>query len=88
MSSWLSHGWPAPCQTWTKRTPRSSSRRAIRHLPGLRAGAVHVADVLRLAADVERVGRVHLHAVGQLEGLDAGFELRIVVCRVFAVLAR
>ena len=29
MSSWLSQGWPAPCQTCTKRTPRSISRRAI-----------------------------------------------------------
>ena len=34
--------------------------------------------VLRLAVDVERVGRLGLHAVGQLERLDAGFELRVV----------
>ena len=47
------------------------------NLPGLHARAVHVADVLRLAADVERVGRFDLHAIGQLERLHAGFELRI-----------
>src|SRR5712692_1350522 len=29
MSSWLSHGWPLPCHTCTKRTPRSISRRAM-----------------------------------------------------------
>src|ERR1041384_7635021 len=27
MSSWLSQGWPWPCQTCTKRTPRSSNHR-------------------------------------------------------------
>ena len=37
--------------------------------------------VLRLAADVERVGRLRLHAVGQLERLDAGLELRVVLPR-------
>ena len=41
-------------------------------------GPYSVADVLRLARDVERVGRLRLHAVGQLERLDARFELRIV----------
>ena len=38
-------------------------------LPGLHAGAVHVANGLRLLLDVEGVGRRHLHAVGQLERL-------------------
>ena len=47
-------------------------------LPRLRARAVHLADVLRLARHVEGVGRLHLHAVGQLERLDARFELRVV----------
>ena len=67
MSSWLSQGWPSPCQTCTKRTPRSIRRRAIRQLPGLRAGAVHVADVLRLLGDVEGVGGLGLHPEGQFE---------------------
>ena len=31
----------------------------------------------RLAADVERFGRFALHAIGQFERLDAGFELRV-----------
>src|SRR5262249_58823928 len=35
-------------------------------------------DVPRLAADVERILCVALHAVSQLERLNAGFELRIV----------
>ena len=35
--------------------------------------------VLRLAADVEGVAGVHLHAIGQLERLDARFQLRVVV---------
>ncbi len=47
------------------------------HLPRLHAVAVQVEDVLRLAADVERVGRFDLHAVGQLERLDLRFELRV-----------
>ena len=51
-------------------------------LPGLGAGAVHVADVLRLAVDVEGVGRFGLHAVGQLERLDAGFELGVAAARL------
>jgi hypothetical protein len=42
-------------------------------LPSLRAVAVHFADVLRLAADVESVAGIHLHPIGQLEGLDARF---------------
>ena len=33
--------------------------------------------MLRLAADVEGVGGVDLHAVGQLERLDARFELGV-----------
>ena len=52
------------------------------NLPGLHAGAVHVADVLRLAADVERLGRLGLHAEAKLERLDAGFERGIVLPRL------
>ena len=51
-------------------------------LPGLDAGAVHVADVLRLAADIERLGRLGLHAEAQLERADAGFERRVVLPRL------
>src|SRR5205823_3284112 len=47
-------------------------------LPGLRAGAVDVADMLRLLSYVEGVGRFHLHAIGQLEGLNARVDLGVV----------
>jgi hypothetical protein len=33
--------------------------------------------VLRFTADVERLGRFHLHAIGQLERLNSRFELRL-----------
>ena len=52
------------------------------NLPGLHAGAVHVADVLRLAADVERLGRLGLHAEAELERLDAGLERGVVLPRL------
>ena len=35
-----------------------------------RLGAVQLEDVLRLAADVDRLGRARLHAVGHLERID------------------
>jgi hypothetical protein len=47
------------------------------HLPRLHAFAVHLADCLGLARDVECVGGVHLHAVGELKRLDARFERRV-----------
>ena len=43
-------------------------------LPRLHAGPVHVADILRLAAHVERFGRLGLHAKSQLERADAGVQ--------------
>ena len=43
-------------------------------LPRLHAFTVHVSDMFRLFGDIERVGGVHLHAVGELVGLDARFE--------------
>ena len=76
MSSWLSHGCPSPCQTCTNRTPRSTSRRAMRICRPCTPGPYISRMWLRLAADIEGVGRFHLHAIGQLEGLHAGFELR------------
>ena len=48
-------------------------------LPGVNAVAVHLADRLRLFADVEGVGGIHLHAVGQFERLDAGFQPRVLL---------
>lgn len=40
--------------------------------------AIHFANVFRLARDVEGIGRVQLHPVGQLKGLDARLQLRVV----------
>ena len=74
----MSHGWLAPLQTWMNRTPRSSSRRVIRSCRAWVPGPYSVADRLRLAADVERLGRLGLHPVGQLERLDPRLERRVV----------
>ena len=79
MSSWLSHGCPWPCQTCTKRTPCSSSRRAMSICRPCVPVPYMSRIVLRLPADVEGVGGVHLHAIGQLERLDAGFELGVLL---------
>ena len=48
-------------------------------LAGEDAGAVHLFNVRRLPADVEGVGRVPLHPVGQLEALDARLQLRVAL---------
>ena len=48
-------------------------------LSGLDAGAVHVADVLRFAANVECLGRFGLHAETELERVDAGLQRGIVL---------
>ena len=56
-------------------------------LAGVDAGAVGVADVLGFAAGVEGVGGFHLHAEGEFEALDAGFEAGVAgaLALVFAV---
>ena len=41
--------------------------------------AVEVANVLRLFADIEGVAGIELHRVGEFVGLDAGFELGVVL---------
>ena len=46
-------------------------------LSRLHALAVHLADFLRLARDIERIGCVALHAIGELERLNAGVQCRI-----------
>ena len=51
-------------------------------LPGVDAGAVHLADRLRLLGDVERVGGLGLHPVRQLERLDARLELGLAAAAV------
>ena len=45
----------------------------------MRALAIQCADALGLATDVEGVGRVDLHPISELEGLDARFELRVLL---------
>src|SRR5579859_3436400 len=56
------------------------------HLAGLGALAVHLADGLRLEADVKGVGGVHLHAVGQFKGLDARLDLRVFLALLLVTL--
>ena len=41
--------------------------------------AVHLAGLLRLLGDIEGVGGRSLHAEGELEGFDAGFELLVLL---------
>ena len=36
-------------------------------LPGLCAGTVHLADVFGLLLNVERIGGINLHPIGELE---------------------
>ena len=46
-------------------------------LPVLRSLAVGLPDVCRLLIHIEGVGRLHLHAVGQLEGANPRLEGRL-----------
>ena len=48
-------------------------------LPRLRPGTVHVTNMLRLPAHVERILGIVLHAIGQFEGLNSRFDLRILI---------
>ena len=49
---------------------------------GLHSDAVEIQGALRLPGEIQGFGGVALHAKGQLEGLDAGFQPGIVGCRV------
>ena len=46
-------------------------------LAGLRAFAVAVENVFGFASDIEGFRRLALHAIGELEAVDAGVEGRI-----------
>ena len=48
-------------------------------LAGEGAGAVEVADGLGFAVEIEGIGGLGLHAVGEFETADAGFELGVVM---------
>ena len=89
MSAWLSQlfvGPPMPLQTCTKRTPRSSSRRAVRQLRPKSAvawssGAVELVGRFRLFGQVEHFRGAELHLGGQLIGGDARLQTRVAgVC--------
>ena len=80
MSSWLSHGWPCAVPDLHEahaalEQPAGDQQSAGPATPGPYMSRM----CLRLAADVEGVGGLGLHAVGQLERLDARFELRVVL---------
>jgi hypothetical protein len=57
-------------------------------LTGLGPGAVKLLDVLGFTADIKSVAGIHLHAVGQLEGLKAGLELRVLRAAAGVVLVQ
>ena len=38
---------------------------------------VHLPNELRFSTDIKGIGGIHLHAIGQLKGFNAGFELRV-----------
>src|SRR5712671_2437816 len=52
-------------------------------LPAMNPRAIHLSNRFRLATDIKRIDRVHLHAERQLKGLNSGFESRITLPRVF-----
>src|SRR5262245_59363834 len=70
---WLAGAMPALHE------PHTSLQRSARdeELAGLRSFTVHFADRFRLFGNIESVGGIDLHSVGQFEGLDARFELRV-----------
>ena len=81
--------WAVLCEIWMNRTPRSASRRAIRHCrPKSRVSGSSRPYSFLVASDslgdVEGLGRLGLHAERELERLDARLELRIVIPAVRA----
>src|ERR1044071_2201206 len=54
-------------------------------LPRVDALAVQGPNVRRFPADVECVGRLHLHAISQFEGLNAGLEPGILPAALFVL---
>ena len=75
----VSQGWP-PRKSWTNRTPRSTSRRAIRQrVPYSRVcvlvQSVERFDVSGLVRDVERLLGGRLHGGGELVAANPGFEV-------------
>ena len=76
MSSWLSQGCPAPCQTWINRTALQQATRD-EELPGLDAIAVALADGFRLALDVKASAASPSACGGQLKALDSRLDLAV-----------
>ena len=48
--------------------------------------AVHLSNGFRLATDIKRIDRIHLHAEGQLKGLDSSLESHVTLPRLFMLL--
>src|SRR5205814_9922936 len=55
-------------------------------VPGLRSLAIAIQNIFWLAADIKRLGRLFLHAVGQLKAMGAGVEGRVEAPLIFVVL--
>ena len=73
-----------PCAVPELHEPHAALKQPPRRqkLSGVNARAVHRADVRGLLADVERLGGLRLHPVGQLERLDSGFQISLVLALV------
>ena len=73
--SWLSHGGPGRARPGQiARRARSVAGRSESAGPACRSHTDR--EWLRLARHVKRIGRIHLHPVCELEGLNARFQLR------------
>ncbi len=62
-----------------KTDPALDEAAGDQHLAPMQGIAIHFADGGGLAGEVKGIGSVHLHTIGQLKGLDPGFQLGILV---------
>ena len=67
------------------RTPRSTSRTAIRQPRAVLPGPVQLLGRNALAADVEHVRGLGLHAIGGLHHLDGALDLRVLLLQALHV---
>src|SRR5688500_13035307 len=57
-------------------------------LTSVDTGAVHLPNGFRLGRNVKSIRGVHLHPISQLKGLDAGFELGVVIALLLMFLVQ
>ena len=86
-SSWLSHGWPAPCQSCTNAHAALEQPAGDQQLPAVRRRRRTCrGSFCGSCGEVERVGRLGLHAEGQLERLGCGLRAAASFGRALQVL--